>query len=619
MTHDSAALRPEPASGKILLLANPRGFCAGVQRAIAAVEDALSLHGAPVYVRRHIVHNQRVVDRLKALGAIFVSELAEVPPGAVTILSAHGVPQSVLREGRERGLRTLDTTCPLVARVHAHVLDQYHAGRHVLLIGHQGHPEIIGTLGQVPPGAISVVGSPADVDGLRLADNIAVAYAVQTTFAVHEAATIIAAIKERFRDVSVPRATDICYATSNRQEAIEGLAARAGHVIVVGDPLSSNARRLVDVSLAAGCRDAQLVPDPESLDGSRLAGVDVVALTAAASAPGEAVDAVVDRLRALGYMPEEVAGRIEAASFKPVSMTPIEEISLDARSDAVRRDVERCLERVLVSASASAPPRLCEAMRYAVLGGGKRLRALLTVLVAEMLGAEYRHANWIAAAIECLHAQSLVHDDLPCMDDDDFRRGKPSLHRAYDEATAVLAGDALLALAFEMLADERAHPDPAVRVRLVAALARTIGKDGLALGQMMDLYPEADAPVAEIERCEQLKTGNLLGFCVEGATLIAGCEGPDRDRLLRFSEKLGLAFQIRDDILDRVGSAAAMGKRVGKDRAAGRRTAIEILGLDGARRRSASLAQSCLEDLEQFGARAARLREITGFAISRTN
>ncbi|MFS2108662.1 4-hydroxy-3-methylbut-2-enyl diphosphate reductase [Sphingomonas sp. Sphisp140] len=619
MPHDSAAPRPETEGGKILLLANPRGFCAGVERAIAAVEDALTLHGAPVYVRRHIVHNQHVVDRLMARGAIFVSELAEIPAGAVTILSAHGVPQAVLREARERGLRTLDTTCPLVAKVHAHVLDEYHAGRHVLLIGHQGHPEIIGTLGQVPPGAISVVGSPADVSGLGLADNIAVGYAIQTTFAAHEAATIIAAIKARFRDVSVPRASDICYATSNRQEAIQALAAKAGHVIVVGDPLSSNARRLVEVSLAAGCPDAQLVPDAQSLDSGRLAGVDIVALTAAASAPGEAIGAVVDRLETLGYVAQETGGKIEAASFRPVPMTPMDEISLDARSEAVRRDVERCLERVLVPVSPGAQPRLCDAMRYAVLGGGKRLRGLLTVLVAEMLGAEYRHAIWIAAAIECLHAQSLVHDDLPCMDNDDFRRGKPSLHRAYDEATAVLAGDALLALAFEMLADERAHSDPAIRAGLVSALARTIGKDGLALGQMMDLYPDIDAPAAEIERCEQLKTGNLLGFCVEGATLIAGCDGADRDRLLRFSQKLGLAFQIRDDILDRVGSAAEMGKRVGKDRAAGRRTAIEILGLEGARHRSASLAQACLEDLEQFGARADRLREITGFAISRTH
>lgn len=599
-----------------LLLANPRGFCAGVERAIAAVEDAIAVHGAPVYVRRHIVHNQSVVDRLSGLGAVFVAELSEIPEGAVTILSAHGVAQSVLRDARQRQLKTLDTTCPLVSRVHAHVLDHYHAGRHILLIGHQGHPEIIGTLGQVPRGAISVVCSAEDVRALPLAANIAVAYAVQTTFSVQEAAAIVAAIRERFGDVSAPKASDICYATSNRQEAIQALAAKADHVLVVGDRLSSNARRLVEVALVSGCPDAQLVDDAATIDLDRLGAARTVALTAAASAPASAIDAVVDRLTGLGFALHEMPGKVENASFKPVSMTPLDETPLAVRTDAVRRDVERCLDRILALPDRT-PARLCEAMRYAVLDGGKRMRALLTVMVAEMLGAEYRHAIWAASAIECLHAQSLVHDDLPCMDDDDYRRGKPSLHRAFDEATAVLAGDALLALSFEMLSDERAHPDGAVRARLVSALARKIGKDGLALGQMMDLYPETGATVADIEQCEQLKTGTLLSFCVEAATLIAGCEGEDRDRLMRFSDKLGLAFQIRDDILDRIGSEAAMGKRVGKDRSAGRRTAVEIFGLDGAQRRSLSLAEECLAELDGFGTQADRLREIANFAIAR--
>lgn len=606
----------ERAGERKLLLANPRGFCAGVERAIAAVETALVHHGAPVYVRRHIVHNQGVVDRLKARGAVFVTELAEVPEGAVAILSAHGVAQSVLREARQRQLKTLDTTCPLVARVHAQVLDHYQAGRHVLLIGHQGHPEIIGTLGQVPGGAISVVGSPGDVDGLPLARNIAVSYAVQTTFAMQEATSVIEAIRARFDDVVAPRASDICYASSNRQEAIGAIAARADHVVVVGDRLSSNARRLVEVSRAAGCGDAQLVDGPDALDLGRIAAARVVGLTAAASAPPEAIDAVVARLVALGFAAEELPGRAENAVFKPVSMTPLDAVPLAMRGDQVRRDVERCLEQVLIPGP-GAPARLNDAMRYAVLGGGKRLRALLTVLIAEMLGAEYRHAIWAACAIECLHAQSLVHDDLPCMDDDDFRRGKPSLHRAFDEATAVLAGDALLALSFEMLSDERAHPDAAVRTRLVSALARTIGKDGLALGQMMDLYPAEDASAEAVALCEQLKTGTLLSYCVEAATLLAGCEGEERERLMRFSEKLGLAFQIRDDILDRVGSAEALGKRVGKDSRAGRVTTIEIFGLEGAKRQSQRLAEACLEDLAQFGSRADRLREIASFAVSR--
>lgn len=608
----------KPNGGKRLLLANPRGFCAGVERAIAAVEGALVHYGAPVFVRRHIVHNQGVVDRLKAKGAVFVTELAEVPEGAVAILSAHGVAQSVLRDARQRQLQTLDTTCPLVARVHSQVLDHYQAGRHVLLIGHQGHPEIIGTLGQVPGGAISVVCSPEDVEGLPLARNISVSYAVQTTFAVQEAASVIEAIRKKFDDVVAPRASDICYATSNRQEAIVAIAARADHVVVVGDRLSSNARRLIEVSRAAGCGDAQLVDGPDGLDIERMASARVVGLSAAASAPPEAIEAVIARLVSLGFEAEEMPGKIENAAFKPVSMTPLDAVPLSTRGDAVRRDVERCLEQVLAP-GLSAPSRLNDAMRYAVLGGGKRLRALLTVLVAEMLGVEYRHAIWAACAIECLHAQSLVHDDLPCMDDDDFRRGKPSLHRAFDEATAVLAGDALLALSFEMLSDVRAHPDGGIRARLVSALARTIGKDGLALGQMMDLYPAADASAEAVERCEQLKTGTLLSYCVEAATLLAGCEGEERERLMRFSEKLGLAFQIRDDILDRVGSADALGKQVGKDRRAGRVTTIEILGLEGAKRQSQRLAQACLEDLAEFGSRADRLREIASYAVSRVH
>ena len=308
--------------------------------------------------------------------------------------------------------------------------------------------------------------------------------------------------------------------------------------------------------------------------------------------------------------------RAAPKTFLAIAMAPSEGPPLAERMDKVRCDVDRCLDGMLV-AKAGAPLRLVEAMRYAALGGGKRLRASLTVLAAEMLGADYRRAIWVASAIECLHAQSLVHDDLPCMDDDDMRRGKPSLHRQFDEATAVLAGDALLALAFEMLSDEHAHPDGSVRARLVSSLARTIGKDGLALGQMMDLNP-ADAPSLDaVDQCELLKTGLLLTYCVEAAALLAGCSGDERLRLMRFSEKLGLAFQIRDDILDRIGNDKEMGKRTRKDRRSGRVTAIETLGLEGARERSKKLAAACRDDLAAFGPRADPLRQIAEFAVSR--
>lgn len=305
---------------KRLLMANPRGFCAGVTRAISAVEEALRHFGAPVYVRRPIVHNRRVVDRLSAMGAVFVQELDEVPKGSIAILSAHGVASSILHEAAERDLRVLDTTCPLVARVHRQVADYYHAGRMILLVGHRGHPEIVGTVGQLPAGAIIVVGSAAEVKALELAEDTPVAYAVQTTFAMQEAAGIITAIERRFRDVAQPRSSDICYATTNRQSAVAQIAVQAEHVLVVGDEMSSNARRLVEVALSAGCPGASLVTGAERLDVDRLADLQTIGLTAAASSPPEAIDDVRLALEAQGFRAEEVAGRIETAVFRPVSM-----------------------------------------------------------------------------------------------------------------------------------------------------------------------------------------------------------------------------------------------------------------------------------------------------------
>jgi (E)-4-hydroxy-3-methyl-but-2-enyl pyrophosphate reductase len=330
---DSAA-RDAPAPRRRLLLANPRGFCAGVTRAIAAVEDALARFGAPVYVRRHIVHNQGVVDRLSRLGAVFVRELAEVPPGALVILSAHGVPRRVVREAAVRQVRALDATCPLVAKIHGEVARHHRAGRHVLLVGHPGHPEIVGTLGQLPDGAISVVASAEGVAGLALARDAAVAFAVQTTFSVQEAAGIVAAIRRRFADVAAPRSSDICYATTNRQAAIAAIAAQADCVLVVGDALSSNARRLTEVARAAGCASVALVDGAAALGPVLPAGAMTVGLTAAASTPPEAVAEVCARLEVLGFAVEEVAGRQETAAFRPVAMTPIGEPGRAARRPA---------------------------------------------------------------------------------------------------------------------------------------------------------------------------------------------------------------------------------------------------------------------------------------------
>jgi 4-hydroxy-3-methylbut-2-enyl diphosphate reductase len=305
-----------------VLLAAPRGFCAGVRRAIDAVEDALRAHGAPVYVRRAIVHNLAVVRDLEAKGAIFVEELAEVPRGAVTVLSAHGVARSVFAEAEARGLRVIDAVCPLVAKVHREVVRHQRDGRRVVLIGHAGHPEIVGTLGQVPEGSASLVASEADVARLSIGRGEPVAYAVQTTFSVDEAAGIVAALESRFTDLVAPPASDICYATSNRQAALKAMAGKVDAVIVVGESFSSNACRLAEVARAMGCRSVQLVAGPEALDWDLLEGRARLGVTAAASTPETQVYAVLERLRerfavTLGEAEAEVR---EAVFFKPLKV-----------------------------------------------------------------------------------------------------------------------------------------------------------------------------------------------------------------------------------------------------------------------------------------------------------
>lgn len=603
-----------------VLLANPRGFCAGVERAIEAVEQALQRHGAPVYVRRAIVHNRDVVERLEGLGAVFVQDVDAVPDGGIVILSAHGSARSVKLAAQGRNLRVADAVCPLVAKVHAEVEGWYRSGRHVLLIGHAGHPEVVGTLGQVPAGAISVIGSAEDLAAIDLPPNTAVAFAVQTTFAMRDAEATIAAIKARFRDVAGPRSSDICYATSNRQEAIEAIAAQCDLVLVIGDEISSNARRLVEVARAAGCPDSRLVAGAAAINGELLVGVSTVGLTAAASTPERAVREVCEALAAMGCILIEAEGKPERVRFRPVSLGGLEPGgsagSLDDRLARLRRDVDAALDEA-IGAGRGRDKRLAEAMRYATIGGGKRFRALLVAAVTELVGGSYARALRVGAAIECVHAQSLVHDDLPCMDDDDLRRGRPTLHRKFDEATAVLAGDALLALAFEILADEATHPDAEVRANLVLALARAIGQDGLAGGQMMDLFPPSRPSAQDLFECESRKTGALIRFAVEAGAMLGQCTAEDRARLIRFAENLGLVFQIRDDLLDSIGDAAVVGKAVGKDAGAGRKSATALLGIEGASSQASQLESACHEALDVFGPRATPLRDLTRFAVSR--
>ena len=292
-----------------LILAQPRGFCAGVVRAIDTVDRALDRVGAPVYVRHEIVHNAHVVETLKARGAIFVEELDEVPSGAVTVFSAHGVAKDVELAARARGLPVLDATCPLVSKVHAQGRRYVASGRALVLIGHAGHPEVEGTLGQIP-GPIHLVATVADVATLPMPADTPVAYVTQTTLSVDETAGVIAALKARFSDVTGPGTADICYATQNRQNAVRALCERAELLLVVGSPNSSNSNRLREIGVEMG-RTAYLIEDGDGIDPAWLDGVETVGLTAGASAPEELVQSVVQAIAALRPIVVETLDGIE--------------------------------------------------------------------------------------------------------------------------------------------------------------------------------------------------------------------------------------------------------------------------------------------------------------------
>src|SRR6185437_4762693 len=280
-----------------VVLCSPRGFCAGVTRAIDVVETALRLHGAPVYVRHEIVHNKYVVDSLKAKGAIFVNELDEVPDGAAPVIfSAHGVPKSAPAQAQHRRLNAIDATCPLVTKVHREAQAHFKRGRHIILIGHAGHPEVVGTLGQLPEGAISLVGDRSEVVALAVPPGKELAFVTQTTLSVDDTRDVIAALKAKFPQILEPPVEDICYATTNRQEAVKAAARLVDAVIVVGAANSSNSQRLREVAEREGCKVSLLVPNVEGLDFSKLEGAGSVAVTAGASAPEILVEQILDGL-----------------------------------------------------------------------------------------------------------------------------------------------------------------------------------------------------------------------------------------------------------------------------------------------------------------------------------
>ena len=299
-----------------LLIAAPRGFCAGVDRAIEIVERAIDLYGPPVYVRHEIVHNRFVVDGLKAKGAVFVEELDEVPDGVPVIFSAHGVPKAIPAEASARGLEWLDATCPLVSKVHRQAERQIGAGRHILFIGHAGHPEVIGTFGQVPAGTITLVETVSDIESVEIPPGKELAYLTQTTLSVDDTSAIIAAIKKRFPQVVAPKAEDICYATSNRQAAIKMLAPECQLVLVIGAPNSSNSQRLVEVAERSGAK-SWLIQHASEIDPAWLEGVDTLGITAGASAPEELVREVVDRIAEYRKVSEEeIITARETVTFK---------------------------------------------------------------------------------------------------------------------------------------------------------------------------------------------------------------------------------------------------------------------------------------------------------------
>ncbi|MGR3460599.1 MAG: 4-hydroxy-3-methylbut-2-enyl diphosphate reductase [Roseovarius sp.] len=280
-----------------LYLAAPRGFCAGVDRAIKIVEMALSKYGAPVYVRHEIVHNKYVVDDLRSKGAVFVEELDECPVDRPVIFSAHGVPKSVPAEASARRMLYVDATCPLVSKVHIEAERHHENGLQIVMIGHAGHPETVGTMGQLPPGEVLLVETPADVATLAVRDAAKLAFVTQTTLSVDDTAEIVAALQARFPSIIGPHKEDICYATTNRQEAVKAMAREAEAMLVVGAPNSSNSRRLVEVGARAGCTYSQLVQRATDIDWRALEGIASIGVTAGASAPEVLVEEVIDAFR----------------------------------------------------------------------------------------------------------------------------------------------------------------------------------------------------------------------------------------------------------------------------------------------------------------------------------
>lgn len=317
--HGASMTDTERTSSLIVRLAAPRGFCAGVERAIRTVEEALALHGAPVYVRHEIVHNRHVVDRLRAMGAVFIEDLKDAPDDRPVIFSAHGAPRSAHEEAAARKMVSIDATCPLVLKVHTQTRRHVANGRHVYLIGHADHPEVVGTMGQAPDGAVTLVETVADVASLpeRAGPK---AYVTQTTLSVDDTRTIIEALKARFPDIAGPAKEDICYATSNRQHAVKTVAPDVDLFVVIGSETSSNSKRLVEVALSAGARHAVLIEDADAFEPSLLNDAKAIGVSAGASAPESLVEQFLELLASMRTI---IIETVETAREDIVFNTPL--------------------------------------------------------------------------------------------------------------------------------------------------------------------------------------------------------------------------------------------------------------------------------------------------------
>jgi 4-hydroxy-3-methylbut-2-en-1-yl diphosphate reductase len=303
----------------LIRLCAPRGFCAGVVRAIDAVEEALKKFGAPVYVRHEIVHNRYVVEGLKRKGAVFVDELSEIPDtDAPVIFSAHGVPKTVPDEAEKRHFFAIDATCPLVTKVHREAEIHFKRGRHIILVGHEGHPEVVGTMGQLPEGAVTLVETVADVERLAFPETMPLAFVTQTTLSVEDTGAVIAALKARFPQIAAPHKEDICYATTNRQEAVKRVAPDVEAMIVVGSPNSSNSQRLREVAERAGCAKARLVLRAEDIDWVVFGDIASLGITAGASAPEVLVEEIIDAFAARYTVSVETVSTADESVFFPL-------------------------------------------------------------------------------------------------------------------------------------------------------------------------------------------------------------------------------------------------------------------------------------------------------------